>query len=137
MTRPKRYSDDERIASTLALGDEMAKALRDLSVTEEALDTDTRLQWLVSTPLMQIGEHCTKISSEVTVLMPEVEWDRAAGMRHILVHDYLGTEWSIIYTTITSDIPRLISDIKGYLRKPSPALAAALPLASMYVNAER
>jgi len=70
------------------------------------------LQWLVTTPLYNIGEHAYYLSDEFKSQHNEIEWNMIAGLRHRLVHDYEGTNWKIIAKVVLEEIPVLINQLK-------------------------
>ena len=45
------------------------------------------LQWTVTTPLYNIGEHAYYHSNEFKEKYPEVPWAKISGLRHRLVHN--------------------------------------------------
>ena len=47
------------------------------------------------------------ISPEVKDRYPEIPWKRIAGMRDILVHDYLGLDLEITWKVAQVEIPEL------------------------------
>lgn len=73
------------------------------------------MQWLVTTPLYNIGEHAYYLSDEYKEEHHEVLWSLMAGLRHRLVHDYDGTNWNIIADVIFEDLPELINQLKDLL----------------------
>lgn len=38
---------------------------------------------------------------------PKIPWQDMAGMRDILIHDYLNVDLGIVWKTVKSDIPKL------------------------------
>ena len=52
-----KYTDDERLTKILEKGRELQKYIADNAVTREDLISTVSLQWLVTTPLYNIGEH--------------------------------------------------------------------------------
>ncbi len=39
---------------------------------------------------------------------PEIPWPEVIGMRHKVVHDYLGVDEDIVWQVVTNDLPRLL-----------------------------
>jgi len=70
------------------------------------------LQWLVTTPLYNIGEHVYNLSSEYKKAHDEIPWSMISGLRHRLVHDYDGTNWNIIADVVLKELPILIEQIQ-------------------------
>lgn len=70
------------------------------------------MQWLVTTPLYNIGEHVYAISKEYKNEHPDIPWAMISGLRHRLVHDYDGTNWNIISDVVFEELPLLISQIQ-------------------------
>ena len=71
------------------------------------------MQWLVTTPLYNIGEHVYYLSSEFKNQHSDIEWNLIAGLRHRLVHDYDGTNWNLISDVVFEEIPALIEKLKN------------------------
>ena len=66
-----------------------------------------------------IGEAVRNIPDEVKEKHSEIQWNRIAGMRNLLIHDYLGIDLKITWRVVTKDIPDLkkkISKIKKELK---------------------
>lgn len=72
-------------------------------------------QWAVTTPLYNIGEQVYKISDEMKREHPEIIWSVVAGLRHRLVHDYEGINWSIIVDVIFDEMNDFVKSIKKFL----------------------
>nr|CAI64181.1 conserved hypothetical protein [uncultured archaeon] len=53
------------------------------------------------------------ISPEVKDRYPEIPWKRIAGMRDILVHDYLGLDLEITWNVAQVEIPELKTKMLG------------------------
>ena len=70
------------------------------------------MQWLVTTPLYNIGEHVYNLSSEYKKAHDEIPWSMICGLRHRLVHDYDGTNWNIIADVVLKELPILIEQIQ-------------------------
>lgn len=111
-----KYSDEQRIHKIYENADKLQKYIKENCITKEALLSDYALQWLVTTPLYNIGEHVYCLSDEYKTAHPEIQWFMIAGLRHRLVHDYDGTNWNIIADVVFEELPVLIDQIKELLQ---------------------
>lgn len=73
---------------------------------------DYSLQWLVTTPLYNIGEHAYFLSNEYKEAHRNVPWTMISGLRHRLVHDYDGTNWNIIADVVFEELPALLEQLE-------------------------
>jgi len=62
-----------------------------------------------------LGEAANRISKEFRDQHPTIEWMRIIRTRHILVHDYFGLDYEIIWRIITVHLPPLQGAIKQIL----------------------
>ncbi len=112
-----KYSDEQRICKVYDYAEKLYSYIREKDIKKEQILSDITLQWLVSTPLYNIGEHAYNLSDEFKKKYCFVEWDLISGLRHRLVHDYEGTNWNIIVEVIYDEIPKLISQVKGIIEE--------------------
>jgi uncharacterized protein with HEPN domain len=54
-----------------------------------------------------IGEAVKQLSSELRDAHPEVPWQRVAGFRDVLIHDYMGVDLDEVWNVIEKELPRL------------------------------
>lgn len=54
-----------------------------------------------------IGEAANTITPETKFIFTDLEWKQIIGMRHILVHEYFGVDFDLIWQVITNDLPEL------------------------------
>ena len=66
-----------------------------------------------------IGEAARQVSRDFTVTHPEVPWENIIGMRHKVVHDYLGVDEDIVWQVVTGDLPKLVESLEP-LVPPTP-----------------
>ena len=90
----------------------MQLQIKEHSITKENLLYDEFLQWAVTTPLYNIGEQVYKISDDTKKQYPEIIWSIVAGLRHRLVHDCEGINWSIIVEVIFDEMDDFVNSIK-------------------------
>ena len=95
-----KYSDEQRM-----------KKIYENAKNEELL-ADVPLQWLVTTPLYNIGEHVYYLSGEYKKAHSEIQWSMISGLRHRLVHDYDGTNWNIIANVVFEELPVFIEQLQ-------------------------
>ncbi|CAN5308254.1 hypothetical protein BH11BAC6_BH11BAC6_04600 [soil metagenome] len=54
-----------------------------------------------------IGEAAYFVTTETKTKFTEIAWEKIAGIRHILVHEYFGIDDQIVWQVILTDIPTL------------------------------
>ncbi len=57
--------------------------------------------------LQVLAESTQQFSDEFKSRHPEIEWYKIAGLRNILVHDYLGIDLETVWAAVTSKLPEL------------------------------
>ncbi len=110
-----KKSDTERIKKIISTWQALQNQIKEHSITKEQLLQDEFLQWAVTTPLYNIGEQVYKISDEMKQQQPEIIWSVVAGLRHRLVHDYDGINWSIIVEVIFEEMDGFVESIKNLI----------------------
>ena len=108
-----KLSDKARLSKIYDNAKKLHKYITDNNIKKEDILSDESLQWLVTTPLYNIGEHVYNLSDEIKSGNEEIPWDMIAGLRHRLVHDYEGTNWNIIVEVIFDELPVFIERIGG------------------------
>ncbi len=107
-----KHSDQQRVQKIYEKAVELNEYIVRHQVKKEDLLTEKPLQWLVTTPLYNIGENVYHLSNEYKSAHNEVQWAMIAGLRHRLVHDYDGTNWNIIADVVLEELPVLIEQLK-------------------------
>lgn len=74
-------------------------------------------QWAVTTPLYNIGEQVYKISNELKKENSEITWSVVSGLRHRLVHDYEGINWTIIVEVVFDEMGKFIDSIQKLINE--------------------
>lgn len=107
-----KTSDTERIKKIISTWESLKLQIENRSITKEMLLTDEFSQWAVTTPLYNIGEQVYKLSSEFKLEHPEIIWNIVSGLRHRLVHDYDGVNWSVIVEVVFGEMDQFIDSVK-------------------------
>lgn len=107
-----KYSDRQRIEKIYENAVKLHEYIMKNNIKKEDLLADVPLQWLVTTPLYNIGEHVYYLSKEYKQAYANIPWSMISGLRHRLVHDYDGTNWNIIADVVFEELPVLIEEIQ-------------------------
>ena len=110
-----KYSDRKRVQKIYDYAVQLQEYIRKNDIEKEELLTQLPLQWLVTTPLYSMGEHCYYLSAAYKAKHAEISWTMIAGLRHRLVHDYDGTNWNIISEVVFEELPILIQQLERCL----------------------
>ena len=107
-----KYSDRQRVKKIYENAVKLCSYINEHEIKKENLLNEYSLQWLVTTPLYNIGEHAYNLSTEYKKEHSEIQWSMIAGVRHRLVHDYDGTNWNIIADVVFEELPVLIKQLE-------------------------
>ncbi len=110
-----KKTDKERLKKIVGTWENLSMQIKQHNITEERLLNDEFLQWAVTTPLYNIGEQVYQLDREFKALHSELPWSMVAGLRHRLIHDYEGINWSIIVEVIFRDMEPFINAVKRFI----------------------
>ena len=85
-------------------------------MSEETFLGDETLTRAVVRSLEIIGEATKKLSPDFKSQYPNVEWKKMSGTRDILIHEYFGVDWEIVWDIIMNKLPKLKEDIEAILQ---------------------
>jgi len=63
-----------------------------------------------------IGEATKHIINDVKEKYPEIRWRDMVDFRNILIHEYFGVNFTIVWNTIHCELPKLIKIIEKILK---------------------
>ena len=98
----------ERIESYIVVG-------RDVFITS------THWQDAVIRQLEIIGEATKRLSQDLRSQHHEIPWRRIAGLRDVLIHDYMGVDLSAVWEITQRELPVLKKHVRMILEKLSNA----------------
>jgi uncharacterized protein with HEPN domain len=108
--------------------DDIVEALASLSrivegTTEIEFLTNEVIHYAAAQRLTVVGEAAARISAEVRARHSSIPWADIVAFRNILVHEYFGIHWPVVWVTVIEDVPRLLVQIEEVLRIefPNPA----------------
>lgn len=77
-------------------------------ITRDGYDADENLRLALTHLVQVIGEAARRVSREFCDEHPEIPWTEIVGMRHKVVHDYLGIDEDIVWQVVTDDLAKLL-----------------------------
>jgi uncharacterized protein with HEPN domain len=96
-----------------------ADAIRDFigSRTKEEFFAQRLVRDAVLRNLEVLGEAAGRVSAELQLAHPKVEWKKASGMRNHLAHGYLTLNMNLIWDTVKSDVPSIGEQVRAIRSK--------------------
>ena len=107
-----KKSDLERLRKIRRTWDDLKRQLTQRGITRDELLHDEYTQWAVTTPLYNIGEQVYALSAELKAAYPDIPWSVVSGLRHRLVHDYEGVNWTIIADVVFEEMDAFAAQVQ-------------------------
>lgn len=83
--------------------------------TLDELRSDRMLQLALVQLIEIVGEAASQAPAAVRDAHPAIPWQLAADMRNKLIHGYDLIEYTIVYDTVTEDLPHLVQQLDAIL----------------------
>lgn len=88
--------------------------------TRESYDYDHALRLALTHLIQVIGEAARRISPEFHQKYPQIPWREIIGMRHKIVHDYMGVDEDVVWEVVSQDLPPLVEILKKIVPPEEP-----------------
>lgn len=82
----------------------------------DAFVDDRKTRDAVIRNLQVLGEAANRVPKAIREQYPEIEWMRIIRSRHILVHDYAGIDYEIVWRIIEIHLPPLKDALENILK---------------------
>lgn len=96
-------------AATQAIGFVQGKS-------RKSLDSDPMLARALMHAILEIGEAASRTSEAGRCRAPDVPWPQIVGMRNVLIHVYWGVDFDRLWSTVTEELPALLSMLQSATR---------------------
>lgn len=107
-----RYSDQQRVEKIREMTEKLLDYVRTEHITPDVIFEKKPVQWTITTPLYNIGEHAANLPDGFREAHSNIPWIKIAGLRHRLVHHYDGTNWTVICSIIFDILPDFLEELK-------------------------
>jgi uncharacterized protein with HEPN domain len=101
--------DEQRLSDILEALDWIAKAVS--GRTEDDFVADETLCYAVAQRLTTVGEAVARLSPGIKAQHSTVPWQDIVGLRNILVHEYFGIYWPLVWQTAVDHAPVLRAQV--------------------------
>ncbi len=95
--------------------DAILKVERYVAVGHDTFMAESHWQDAVIRQLEIIGEAVKRLSLQATGLHPEIPWRSIAGMRDVLIHNYMGVDLEAVWQVSRDDLGRLKRAVEALL----------------------
>ena len=97
----------------LQIADCCGKIQQYTSAGKDVFFRDSKSRDAVLRNLQILAESAERVSSSTKDEHPEVDWRAVIGIRNILVHNYLGVSFEVIWGVVERDVPDLERNIRA------------------------
>jgi len=108
-----RQDDAIRVSHMLDAAREALSFVQNRERSE--LDRNRLLALALAKSIEIVGEAASRVSEETRRQAPQIPWQDIVGMRNRLIHVYYDIDLDRLWDTLNSDLPPLITQLKGLL----------------------
>ncbi|GAB3692574.1 DUF86 domain-containing protein [Spirosoma flavus] len=109
----KRISEQVRVQHMLNAVTEIQEFVENTVYEDYILDR--KLQLALTRLIEIIGEASNHVSEDTKSRFTDIEWRVLTGIRNVIVHEYFGIDYDIIWAVIQQDMPLLRAKLEHLL----------------------
>ncbi len=83
---------------------------------KEAFLSNRQIRSATLRELQTLAESTLQLSEDLQKNHPEIPWKKMRGFRNILVHNYLGIDFELVWTMIQNDLPGLKKSVEKLIK---------------------
>lgn len=76
---------------------------------------DTMLRDAIERNLIVVGEAAAKLPEDLLRLEPAIDWSLVVGMRNIVVHEYFGIDYRIVWDVVSNELVPVVEAARRLL----------------------
>jgi uncharacterized protein with HEPN domain len=103
--------DSLRLADMLTAAREARQFASGKTLTGLLMDRQLTLALLKCVEI--IGEAAARVGEDTRSKYPNLPWVDMIGMRNRLIHNYFDVDLSLLWTTVSDDLPELIRELEA------------------------
>lgn len=85
--------------------------------TRKDLEIDRMLVRALTKDVEIVGEAAARVTPETRLANPSIPWQSIVTMRNRLIHGYFDIDLDTVWSTVTDDLPPLLSALRNILPK--------------------
>lgn len=116
-----RRDTAERLGDIIAAIDRIGTYAEGL--TYERFCADVRTSDAVQYNFVVIGEAASRLPQEFTALHSELPWNEMRALRNVVAHAYFAVSLSVLWETMTSDLPPLVEPLRALMSECRSAVS--------------
>ncbi len=110
-----KNKDYSNIIHLISYCNQIEDILEEYDYSYDLFKTEKTFQLATSMCIIQIGEFVNRLSDDFKNKNNHIEWQQIKGMRNIATHRYDVLDFSILWETLTVNVPELKRDLEKLL----------------------
>lgn len=110
-----KREDISAIGKMISYCEDIEKLLARFDNNFKSYEEDIAFQYACNMCIIQIGELVNRLSNGFMEEHPDIPWHAIRAMRNLHAHDYENIDTTIVWTTLTEEIPVLKRKLEGIL----------------------